>query len=204
MKELKKQISKLWWDSIFTSLIFLIVGIMLILKPTEIITMISMVVGIGIMIAGIFAFVKYFKIKEKNFRFDFIYGVICIVSGILLVLNPEAVASVLPLVLGIWMVIHSMMKIEYILTLSKNHDISFWITTILTVLTLASGILFIFNPFKGAAILTQILGSIITFYALMDVINAFVLRKSVKKSVGNTIKIENETIQEAIIIEDEE
>ena len=185
MKELKKQISKLWWDSIFTSLIFLIVGIMLILKPTEIITMISMVVGIGIMIAGIFAFVKYFKIKEKNFRFDFIYGVICIVSGILLVLNPEAVASVLPLVLGIWMVIHSMMKIEYILTLSKNHDISFWITTILTVLTLASGILFIFNPFKGAAILTQILGSIITFYALMDVINAFVLRKSVKKSVGN-------------------
>ena len=204
MKELKKQISKLWWDSIFTSLIFLIVGIMLILKPTEIITMISMVVGIGIMIAGIFAFVKYFKIKEKNFRFDFIYGVICIVSGILLVLNPEAVASVLPLVLGIWMVIHSMMKIEYILTLSKNHDISFWITTILTVLTLASGILFIFNPFKGAAILTQILGSIITFYALMDVINAFVLKKSVKKSVGNTIKIENETIQEAIIIEDEE
>lgn len=205
MKELKKEISKLWWNSMFTSIIFLIVGIMLILKPAEIITMISMIVGIGIMIVGIFAFVKYFKMREKDtFHFDFVYGTICIVSGVLLVFNPEAVASILPLVLGVWMIINSINKIEYIFSLKKYKDQTWFITVVLTVFTLACGILFIFNPFKGAAILTQILGSVITVYALMDIINAFIIRKSVKKSSKKDIHVIDDNVKEAVIIDEDE
>lgn len=205
MKELKKQFSKLWWGSLFTSLIFFVVGLMLVIKPSTIITLISMIVGIAIIIAGIFAFVKYFKGKEKQtvFRFDFIYGVICMVCGILLVFNPEAVASILPLVLGIWMIVNSMMKIEYVLSLKDKEDKSFLVTIVLTVISLACGILFVFNPFKGATILTQILGFVIMAYALMDIINSCLLKKSFKQKTDkkDLSKIEG-SVKDAVIEEE--
>lgn len=184
MKDVKKSLNRLWWNSILTSLIFIIVGILLIIKPEEIITIISMIVGIGIIIIGIFAFIKYLKYKTLNgYGFDLVYGIICIIAGTLLVLNPKAVASVLPLILGVWMLINGIFKIQYVLEL-RNYDRKFWIwSIILTILTLGCGILFIFNPFKGAKIITQILGGTIVAYAIMDIVNSYLLKKYIRTFV---------------------
>lgn len=186
MKEMKKEYNKVWWGSVFSSLVFLVMGILLIIKPAQIITGISIVVGIGIIIAGIFAFLRYFRNGEMKsyFRFDLIYGVICVLAGTLLILNPQAVASILPLVLGIWMIINSIIKIQYALTVKQYGQQSWLSTMVIAIITLAFGILFVFNPFKGMTILTQILGAVISIYAVLDIVNSYLLKKKVKDVVN--------------------
>lgn len=186
MKNLKDRFQRLFWHSLFTSFLFICVGVLLIIKPSEVIQLISIVIGIGIIIAGIFAFIKYLKLyKEQNgFYFDLVYGIICIVAGTLLIFNPNAVASILPLILGVWMLINSAFKIQYVLDLKKYQDSSWIWTLVLTILTLACGILFIFNPFRGAEILMMLLGITIIVYAIMDVINMILLRKKGKEFLG--------------------
>lgn len=182
MKEMKKEYNKVWWSSNLTSIVFIIVGILLMMKPAEIITAISTIVGIGIIIAGIFAFLRYIRNggSENSFRFDLVYGVICVVAGTLLIVNPQAVASILPLVLGVWMIINSVVKIQYALNIKQYDDSKYMPIMILAVITLGFGILFVFNPFRGMEIITQILGAFITLYAVLDIINAWILKKDVK------------------------
>lgn len=191
MKNLKQELSKVWTTTILTSLFLMIIGIMMIIYPDEIISIISIVIGIGIIIAGILAFLKYFReSKEQDFfRFDLIYGVISVLAGTLLIVNPKAVASILPLVLGIWMVINSVIKVQYALTLKQYGNTSWAKAMILALITLAGGILLVFNPFEGAAILTQIIGAILVTYAIIDIIDAYMIRKNLKAFT--------ETVQEA-------
>ncbi len=191
MKNLKQELSKVWTTTILTSLFLMIIGIMMIIYPDEIISIISIVIGIGIIIAGILAFLKYFReSKEQDFfRFDLIYGVISVLAGTLLIVNPKAVASILPLVLGIWMVINSVIKVQYALTLKQYGNTSWLKAMILALITLAGGILLVFNPFEGAAILTQIIGAILVTYAIIDIIDAYMIRKNLKAFT--------ETVQEA-------
>lgn len=203
MEQIKKQINKLWVGSLFTTLLFIIVGILLIIKPEQIITMISMIIGLSILVVGIFAFVKYFRGQktQTGFSFDLIYGTICAVSGSLLILNPKAVASVLPLILGVWMLFNSISKIGYVLDLKKQAGKEWISPFILTTLTLMCGILFIFNPFKGATIITQILGSTLVFYSLIDLINSFILRKKVNVIYSEVHNMNGKVIE--AVIEDE-
>ncbi len=203
MEQVKNKLNKLWLGSLFTTILFIVVGVLLIIKPEEIITMISTIIGIGILVVGIFAFVKYFR-GQKNqsgFSFDLVYGTICAVSGSLLILNPKAVASVLPLILGVWMLFNSILKIGYVLDLKKQSGKDWVSPFVLTILTLICGILFVFNPFKGATIITQILGATLVFYAFIDLINSFILKRKVDIIYKKAHSI-NEKIIEAVI-EDE-
>ncbi len=215
MNEIKNEFSKVWWSSLATSIIFVVIGILLMIYPTQIITVISMAVGIGIIIAGIFAFIRYYRnnkdVQTRNyFRFDIVYGAICVVAGTLLIVNTKAMVSILPLVLGIWMAINSIVKIQYTLTIRQMNKELATPMLVLDILTLACGILFIFNPFSGMEILTQILGAVIAIYAILDIVNATMIRSRVKTAmmvsneiiVAGTKRVVEDDVEEATIIEE--
>lgn len=181
MEKIKTEIKKLWIQSIFMSIILGAIGIFLFLKPSEVIRFISTILGVFIVVAGVFALVKYFSTKDKDFYgADLLYGVISSLAGTLLICNPEAVASIFPLILGVWMVVNSVIKLQYAFSLRNLENVPWAWTMVMALFTLTLGILFVFNPFKGASFLMQVLGAMITTYATIDLINAFFLRKSIK------------------------
>lgn len=60
------------------------------------------------------------------------------------------------------------------------------------------GIVLIFNPFKGAVLLTRIVGIFILIYSVLDLISTFVISKTFKK-IQNSIE---ENIKDADVIEE--
>ena len=110
------------------------------------------------------------------------------------------------------MTINSIIKIQYVLTIRQFNREAATPTLVIAILTLACGILLIFNPFKGVEILTQILGGFITIYAILDIVNAFLIKQRVKTYVSQTTTIvevkstrsndEVDEIQDAEIIEE--
>lgn len=188
MEQIKKEVNKLWIRSILMSFFLVLIGIFLFIKPAEVIQFISIFLGIFMAVAGVASLVKYFSIKEKDFYdADLLYGVISSLAGTLLICNPEAVASIFPLVLGVWMVINSVIKLQYVFSLKNVVENPLMGTGIMALITLALGILFVFNPFKGATFLMQMLGGMIAIYAIIDLVNAFSLRKNVN-SIKKTIR----------------
>ena len=96
------------------SLILLALGLLLIFQSEATIITISYIIG-GILIAvGALGFIRFFGSKEKtSFKeLHIVYGVISVVLGIIVIFNPKAVASIIPIVIGIGIIISGGSKLQ--------------------------------------------------------------------------------------------
>ncbi len=205
MEFLKKKFNEMIRSSLITSIILIVVGLLLMIKPEEVLSLISIIIGIGIVIIGIFGVINYVRDLQDNhsMSLDIIYGVICLIVGSILIINTKIVGSILPIVLGIWMIINSIIKAQYTLMLKDSNNSQWKVTLVFSVLTLVCGILFVFNPFKGAALITQIIGAIVVIYSIMDIANVIILKKNIHdfkkdvKKVKEVIEEKTEDVKEA-------
>jgi uncharacterized membrane protein HdeD (DUF308 family) len=61
----------------------------------------------------------------------------------------------------------------------KKESNNVWKTTlIMSIITIICGLVLIFNPFKGAILLTRIVGILIIIYALLDIISTITIRNT--------------------------
>lgn len=177
-----KTLKKLFGISFATSIVFLIFGLFLVFRTEGTIQLISSIIGIILLLNGGWSLIKYFKgEKEGTYRVEFIYGSVAIIAGFILILNPKAVASILPFILGIYFTITGILKLKYALDLREYKRENPTFMMILSILTILCGILFIANPFGGAVAITQIIGIFMIIYAFLDILNYLFLRKDMKE-----------------------
>ena len=203
---MKRFISNIIRTSVICSIALIALGLLLIIKSEATIITISYIIG-GILIAiGALAEVNYFKEHKyaNNVEdLDVVYGIISIILGIIVIKNPEAIASILPLVIGVLIIANSVVKLQYSLELRREEN-DLWVSTlVLSIIMVICGVLLVFNPFKGAVFLTRIVGIFILVYAILDLVSTFFIKNtldSIKKTIDEAI---DETISDAkVIVED--
>ena len=196
--------AKLLKSSIWSSIALIILGLLLIFYSELTIVSISYGVG-GILIAiGAIALIKYISNINKDIKneLDIVYGIGTIILGIIVISNPKAIASIIPFVLGVLIVINSTAKIDYSFKLRKQKN-NLWISTlVVSLIALVCGVLLIFNPFAGAEFITKVIGIILVIYAILDIISTIRISKVLKETFGETKKEIKDSIVEAEVIED--
>lgn len=188
-------------SSIINSILLLIFGLLLILQSEVTIVTISYIIG-GILVAlgaiEILKFIKNINGVEKG-SIDIVYGTVCVVMGIIVIKSPQAIASIIPFIIGIIIIINSATKLQYSLELRKNEN-DLWLSTlILSIVMTICGVVLVFNPFKGAVFITRIVGAFILVYSVLDLISTLVIKNTYTK-IKNTLE---ENIKDAEIIEEE-
>ena len=194
-------VTKFIKSSLFSSIGLAILGILLFLESELTIVTISYVIGAVLVAVGVIAFINYINDMNKNTKneLNIVYGIGMAILGIIVISNPKGVASIIPFILGIIIVLNSAAKLEYSLELKKDNN-KLWVSTmILSIVALLCGILLIFNPFEGATFITKIVGVILFIYAIIDIFSTLRLRKTIK-SVQKAL--EGNKIKDAEVIED--
>ena len=192
MSNLEIKVKKMNMTSIVFSIIFILIGAFLLARPDDAIHLVSYALGIILLLWGLISMVQFFTDKESQsyLEFGFIVGVFVFIFGIIILIKPNTIASIIPLLLGIWMLINGVTKLSYALTLNKNKNAAGSI--IISILIVILGILLIFNPFAGAKTLVQILGILIIIYSVLDLAECFAIKKIVKKDEKENQIIEAE------------
>lgn len=193
-------ISKFMKSSIISSIALIALAIMLIVQSDATVIGISYVIGAILVAIGVLAELNYIKnIKENLADMDVVYGIVCMILGIVVINNPKAIAGIIPFVIGFIIVVNSAIKLQYSFELKKEQN-KLWLSTmIISIIMCICGIVLIFNPFQGAIFLTRIVGVFILIYAVLDLISTFVIISTFKK-LQNAIK---ETVKEAELIEED-
>lgn len=192
--------SKIFKSSFLSSVILVILGILLIFESEATIISISYILGAIIIALGVMEMLKYIKdMNSKNQNIlDLAYGIICVVFGVIVILHPHAIASIIPFVVGIIIILNSATKLQYSMELKKNQNELWKSTMIIAILTTICGIVIIFNPFSGAVLITKIIGIIIVIYSILDIISSLTIKNTIQK-IHTAIE---ENINDATILEE--
>jgi uncharacterized membrane protein HdeD (DUF308 family) len=195
--------SKFMRSSIFSSIALAILGVFLFFQSELTIVSIAYIIGAILVGIGIAAMIKYIANLNKNVKneLDIIYGTVTVVLGIIVISNPKAIASIIPFVLGLIIVISSATKLQYGLELRKSKSPLWSSTVIISLITLLCGVMLVINPFAGATFITKVVGILLLVYAILDIISTVRISRTVKSIFNDNKQIE-EKIADAVVIED--
>lgn len=177
---MKIEVKKTIWPSLISSGVILVLGLLLFFKSSVTLMGISYIFGGLIIAIGVLAIVRFISNNHSDIsnQLNIIYGIICIISGIFFIEKPEIIGSIIPVVMGIGIIISSSLKIQQSFNLkSLNSSYFFW-SFVTALLSLICGVVLLFNPFKGAVIITKVIGIFLVMYAILDICNTIVLKKS--------------------------
>lgn len=202
---MQKLIKSFYKSSLATSIILLVVGLLLLFKSDDTIIALSYIIAGVLLVLGIIAVINFFRESSINPFNDLniVYGIVTIILGILIISNPMAIATFIPFVVGLVILISSSIKLAYSIELKDNEDEVWRPTLIMAAISALCGILILFNPFKTSVIVFKIIGIFIIIYAILDIISIYQIKRSFKTIRNDIEKIEDITI-EAEVIEEKE
>lgn len=169
--------------NLISTILFLIIGIVLVTSPVTTLAVITYVVEAILIIWGIVTIINYVKVESRYdvFSLGFVQGVVCILLALFLIVNPKIITTILPICMGIWMVFGSLSRIQIAIKLSAwGQRTSTWYI-FLAILMFALGLVIICNPFETATLIVQMLGVGIIVYAVLDIIQSIGILRFLNK-----------------------
>ena len=176
MEYLEKVLKKTGVTSLVTSIIFAILGAILIANPEGTIKFIAIILGVMFGLVGLYKIINYFENRGKYdfYNYDIAYGVIAIVLGIC---YSTQIGAIFRILIGLWIVYSAILRINLSIKL-KAIESNVWIYSLVIALIMAiCGIFIICN--SGAVIVT--LGVVVVIYSVLDVIESIMFLNNVNK-----------------------
>lgn len=176
---MKNSLQKRTSKNLVTSIIILIFGVFIFIKPDLTVKTLSYLLGIILLISGINNIVTAFN-KEATDNLNMAIGIIVIISSLVLFFNPTIIASIIPLLIGLYMIASSAFKLQYLHTLKSLTNK--WDTgvVVVAIITLVLGVLLVFNPFDGVIAITKLIGIFLVVYSILDIFSNIDIKKKTK------------------------
>ena len=160
MEYLEKIFKRTGWTSLLTSLIFAILGILLIVNPEGSTKAVSLIVG-----------------KYSFYNYDIAYGIIAIIIGIIAIVYKSQIETIFRVLIGIWIVYTGIIRLSLSFKL-KLVQSPVWIYSLLiSIIMIICGIYTIFV----SNVIVVTIGIVILVYSVLDVIEDIIFLVNIKK-----------------------
>lgn len=179
MEYIEKIFKKSGWISIIESLIFAILGIILVCQPEGTVKVIACILGSIFILVGIYKIINYFLSKGRyNFYdYDLAYGLVACIIGIITIAYSGTISSIFRIIIGVWIIYSSFIRMDLTVKF-KTLDSNIWIySLVLSILMFACGLYITLN--SGAIVVT--IGIMIIAYSIIDIIEDIIFIKNVKE-----------------------
>ena len=167
-------------SGIILTIVFLLVGSILIVKPDISFNIISYFIGASLVVSGIYLFI--IDSKTNNIFINvFLYAILLTLIGILIILNPITLKVILPIFLGLWFLISGIFKIR--LDIYMKDEPYFILSLITNIITVICGVILLINPVESVSAITISLGIIIVVSSISSLIDIIIFKKNINSVV---------------------
>lgn len=152
------------------SIAYIVIGMMLLIMPQTSLLWICYAFGAVVLITGIVCLIQYARIRGTGFTAPFMLvgGVITAGLGIFTLAKPQVVASFLPVVFGIFIVVDGLSRIGSAIDLAKRKGQKWWVLLLLSIVSVALGILLVLHPFGAAVSVVMVCGILLIAEGAMN------------------------------------
>lgn len=169
MEYLEKMLKKTGIISIIESLVFIVLGAILVWKADFALKVISYVLGFSLIITGGVKIIRCIRANKDYFEFynyELIYGLMAIVIGIITIYYSSAIETILRVIIGIWIIYSSFIKLSLSLKIKTIGQKAWIYSLILAIIMFVCGLYIILN--SGTILAT--IGIIMIIYSIIDII----------------------------------
>ena len=164
------------WVDIIISLIFLIFGILLVIRPDATISAVTMILGFIFIVMGILKLIEYYSSKPRE---DYLLtlSIIEVVIGVIILCASSTVITIIKVILGLWVIINGVLDLQTTLLWRELKSPYWTLTLILSILMILAGIVIITTQ----DLVIKTIGIILIVYAIIDVIDRIIFMKKIKE-----------------------
>lgn len=193
-------VKKLENYSLLVSLLYVMMGIIMIMNPKFVCDAVNYIVGSLVILYGVIYMIKFFSKNSFNnlSKFNLLAGLLSIVFGLYILFNPTLLLSIIPFVTGMLVILDGFGKLKNAIDFKSYGYIRWWVGIIFAVLFIGLGAFMLFKSFAVTELVVRIIGGLLILDAISDIWSYFCYRKYSKKIA----KSFNETeFKEANVIE---
>lgn len=152
------------------SIAFIALGLLLLVMPQTSLLWICYAFGAVVLITGVVCLVQYARLRGSGFAAPFflVAGVSTAALGIFSLARPEVVASFLPVVFGLFILIDGCSRIGTAVELARRKADKWWMMLLFSVLSVALGILLLVNPFGAAVSVVMLCGVLLIIEGVVN------------------------------------
>lgn len=145
---------------VLPSLAFLVLGVLLLVMPQTSLLWICYAFGAVVLVTGIVCLIQYARVRGSGFAAPFLLvgGIITAALGLFTLAQPRTVASFLPVVFGLFILVEGCSRIGAAIDLARRKADKWWVLLLLSLLSIALGLLLLFDPFEAAVSAVMLCG----------------------------------------------
>jgi len=181
---------------IVLSALLCILGITLICNPGISVTVVGIISAVLLILFGVFKVIGYFSkdLYRLAFEYDLAFGVLLIVLGIVELLNPGTIMTVLCTTLGIAALADGLFKIQIAIKAKPFGINTWWVIMMLAVITCGIGISLLVNPAGSSTALMVLLGITLLVEGILNFITVLFTVKIVRHQKPDILDVEYKEI----------
>ena len=182
-------------SSYAVSIVYIIVGLIMLLNPSFISDAVNYVIGVLVIIYGLIYSVSLYQKKDTEIygKFDFLAGIICISFGLFLILNPDVLVSLIPFCTGVIIFMDAIRFVVNSIKLKKLNYKSWIINLIVGLIFLTFAIYIIINAKNISYLLIRFIGGFLIVDAILDFFTIIRLRQ---RETNTSLKVIEAEIEE--------
>lgn len=176
------------WEMLLFSVLSIVVGVLMFLQPSKIITAISILLAVILFVMGIKNIFEFWRdTMETYHKYKLVVGILFIVAGIFVIVKMNIILSIITYAVGIIIIISGLMKLENAFDLKKMDER--WVPLLVfSILCIVLGILILFMPMNhndngtitAGDFFIKCAGAIFAFTGLVDLVTTLTVSSKIK------------------------
>jgi uncharacterized membrane protein HdeD (DUF308 family) len=167
-----ESVARAWWLGLLFGLISLVGGILLVAYPGPTLTVIALLVGIELLIAGVFLIIGAFGRPAGSRAWGVLGGALALIAGVIVLRHPSGSILVVAMAVGIYLILSGVLRLLGAVEASEGRG---WLV-LAALIDLALGIVVVAWPQFGITTLAIVLGIVLIVRGLALIAIAFALR----------------------------
>ncbi len=164
-------LKKIKANMIVSSLLCVLLGLVLVLRPGLSVRIVCTAVGIVLILSGVTRIIDWFCARDGSMyaQMNLIFGIVLVVVGVWIVVKPDKVLAIIPIIVGIVIGMHGLNNLKQAIELWRDKYDKWWVAFILGALTVGLGVFLICRPFAAIDTVVMLIGFFMIYDGLSNI-----------------------------------
>lgn len=191
-------LKKLKTNIVISAALCILLGIVLVVWPALSMQIVCTAIGAVLLVGGGVRLAAYFTAKDGSVyaQMNLITGIILAVVGVWILLQPDKVLAIIPIIVGIVIALHGVNNLQQTVTLCREKYDKWWVALILGLLTVGFGVLLVCRPFEALDTAVKLIGIFLIYDGVSDIwiVSRIYHTAKVLKQEAEALDVESEEI----------